>query len=141
MGEEMFNCSTRIRVRYGETDKMGVAHHGAMVTWLEVGRVEWCRAVGVPYSEVEAAGFNMAVAELTVRYMKPIFFDEKITIETVAENFTARLARFSYRIFNSKQELAVVGSTRHLVVGKTLIRTSLSPELMTRFRRVLEQDA
>lgn len=137
----MFKCDTRVRVRYGETDQMGVAHHGAIVNWLEAGRVDWCRAAGVPYREVEAAGFNMAVAELTVRYLKPIFFDEEIAIETTADKFTARLARFQYRIFNSKQELAAVGTTRHLVVGKTLVRTSLSPELMMRFRKTLEQDA
>lgn len=136
----MFKCDTRVRVRYGETDQMGVAHHGAIVNWLEAGRVEWCRAVGVPYREVEAAGFNMAVAELTIRYLKPIFFDEEISIETTADKFTARLARFQYRILNSKKELAAVGTTRHLVVGKTLVRTSLSPELMTRFRKALEQD-
>jgi len=120
---------------------MGVAHHGAIVNWLEAGRVDWCRAVGIPYSEVEAAGFNMAVAELTIRYLKPIFFDEEISIETVAEKFTARLILFRYIVKNSKGEPAAEGKTRHLVVGKSLKRMSLSHELLVRFRQAMEQDA
>ena len=137
----MVKCNSRIRVRYGETDQMGVAHHGAIVNWLEAGRVDWCRAVGIPYSEVEAAGFNMAVAELTIRYLKPIFFDEEISIETVAEKFTARLILFRYIVKNSKGEPAAEGKTRHLVVGKSLKRMSLSHELLVRFRQAMEQDA
>ncbi|MCK5879097.1 MAG: acyl-CoA thioesterase [Holophagae bacterium] len=137
----MFKCNTRIRVRYGETDQMGVAHHGAIVNWLEAGRVDWCRAVGIPYSEVEAAGFNMAVAELTIRYLRPIFFDEEISIETVAERFTARLILFRYIVKNAKGEPAAEGKTRHLVVGKSLKRMSLSHELLARFRQAMEQDA
>ncbi|NOY23514.1 MAG: acyl-CoA thioesterase [Acidobacteria bacterium] len=137
----MHKCETRIRVRYGETDKMGVAHHGAIVNWLEAGRVNWCRMVGVPYSEVEAAGFNMAVAEMTIRYLRPVFFDEEVSIETVAEKFTARLVRFRYRIKNSREEPVAEGITSHLVVGRNLQRTSLSPELLARFRHSMEQDA
>ncbi len=137
----MVKCNSRIRVRYGETDQMGVAHHGAIVNWLEAGRVDWCRAVGIPYSEVEAAGFNMAVAELTIRYLRPIFFDEEISIETVAEKFTARLILFRYIVKNSKGEPAAEGKTRHLVVGKSLKRMSLSHELLVRFRQAMEQDA
>ena len=64
-------CTIHIRVRYGETDQMGVAHHGAYVNWLESGRVAYCRELGVPYSEVEQAGFNMAVADMQIRYKKP----------------------------------------------------------------------
>ncbi len=120
---------------------MGVAHHGAIVNWLEAGRVDWCRAVGIPYSEVEAAGFNMAVAELTIRYLRPIFFDEEISIETVAEKFTARLILLRYTVKNSKGEPVAEGKTRHLVVGKSLKRMSLSHELLARFRQAMEQDA
>ncbi len=137
----MHRCETRIRVRYGETDKMGVAHHGAIVNWLEAGRVDWCRMAGVPYSEVEAAGFNMAVAEMTIRYLKPAFFDEDISIETVVEKFTARLVRFRYRVKNSRGEPVAEGITRHLVVGRNFQRASLPEELLARFRHSMEQDA
>ena len=133
----MLNCTTRIRVRYGETDQMGVAHHSAVVNWLEAARVDWCRTAGVPYSEVESAGYNMAVAELKIRYLLPVFFDEEITVETYAEKFNARFARFRYRIFNSGGETAAEGETRHLVVGRDLKRATLSPELMARFRQAI----
>ncbi|GEM_PF-778021 len=140
-GEKMFKCNTRIQVRYGETDQMGVAHHGAMVNWLEAARVDWCRKIGVPYREVEAAGFNMAVAELKIRYLLPILFDEEISIETLAEKFGSRLVRFRYRVFNSRNALAAEGITRHLVVGNDLKRASLSPELMARFKAGMSSDA
>ncbi|NOZ12288.1 MAG: acyl-CoA thioesterase [Acidobacteria bacterium] len=137
----MFKCDTRIRVRYGETDQMGVAHHGAMVNWLEAARVDWCRKAGVPYRDVEAAGFNMAVVELQVRYLCPLFFDEEIRIETMTEKFTRKLIHFHYRVLNRDGELAAEGDTRHLVVNTDLKRVSLSAELMTRFLAGMRPDA
>ncbi len=133
----MFLSKTRIRVRYGETDQMGVAHHSAIVNWLEAGRVDWCRGIGVPYREVENAGFNMAVADLKIRYLLPIFFDEEITVETHAEKFTARFVHFQYNVFNSKGEAAAKGDSRHLVVGRNLKQAPLPPDLLARFRQAI----
>jgi acyl-CoA thioester hydrolase len=71
-----------IRVRYGESDQMGFAHHGAYVTWLEEARIEWLRAAGTSYRELEASGVLMPVIECQVRYRKPLRFDDVVELET-----------------------------------------------------------
>ena len=74
-----------IRVRYGESDQMGVANHAAYITWLEECRIELLRAVGASYRELETSGVMMPVIELNVRYRRSLRFDDLATCETVAE--------------------------------------------------------
>ncbi len=71
-----------IRVRYAESDQMGFAHHGAYVVWLEEARIEWLRAVGASYRELEADGVLMPVIECTIRYRKSLRFDDVAELET-----------------------------------------------------------
>ncbi len=125
---------TTIRVRYGETDQMGVAHHGAYVNWLETGRVELCRSLGVPYSTVEQAGFNMAVAEMTIRYHQPALFDEEIRVETRAVRVSRRFLQFDYRVINSADETVVTAVTKHVVVNRELARASLPDTILEPLR-------
>ena len=74
----------QIRVRYAETDQMGVAHHSACVAWLEEARIEWLRARGRSYRELEAGGLLMPVVELSIRYFKTLRFDDVATLSTMA---------------------------------------------------------
>ncbi len=74
----------RIRVRYGETDVMGIAHHGSYITWFEEARIEWLRAQGHSYRDLEAAGTGMPVIELQVRYRRPVRFDDEMVLTTTA---------------------------------------------------------
>lgn len=74
-----------IRVRYGESDQMGVAHHAAYITWFEECRIELLRALGASYRELEAGGVLMPVIELNVRYRRSLRFDDLATCETTAE--------------------------------------------------------
>ena len=85
-----------VRVRYAETDQMGVAHHAAYVPWLEEARIAWLRAVGSSYREVEAAGVLMPVIALSVRYLAPVRFDDEVVITT-----TARILGPSRMVFAS----------------------------------------
>jgi len=126
---------TTIRVRYGETDQMGVAHHSAYAGWLESGRVALCRDAGIPYREIEAAGYNMAVAELTIRYLKPALFDQVLTIETRLARLTPRLIVFDYRITNPDGEPVATAETRHLVVNRNLTRASLPAGIMEKLKQ------
>ena len=71
-----------MRVRFAETDAMGIAHHASYLPWLEVARVEFLRAIGNPYDSVRAAGLDFAVAEAHVAYVRPAVFDEDVTIHT-----------------------------------------------------------
>ncbi len=73
-----------IRVRYAESDQMGLAHHGAYVTWLEEARIEWLRANGQSYRELEARGVLMPVIALAIDYRRPMRFDDQIELVTTA---------------------------------------------------------
>ncbi len=75
----------RIRVRYAETDQMGIAHHASFVVWLEEARIEWLRAQGTTYKELEASGVLMPVVELSVRYMASLRFDDIAELTTTVE--------------------------------------------------------
>jgi acyl-CoA thioester hydrolase len=74
----------QIRVRYAETDQMGVAHHSACVAWLEEARIEWLRARGRSYRELETGGLFMPVVELSICYFKTLRFDDVATLSTTA---------------------------------------------------------
>ncbi len=131
----------QIRVRYGETDQMGVAHHGAYVNWLESGRVALCRELGVPYSEVEKAGFNMAVADMQIRYKKPALFDQVLNVETRAAKVKGRFLQFDYRVTNESGEAVVEASTRHVVVNHELKQASLPESILEKLRVAVVTDA
>jgi acyl-CoA thioester hydrolase len=72
----------RIRVRYAETDQMGVAHHAAYVIWLEEARIAWLHARGISYRDLEASGLLMPVVDLRITYRKPVRFDDELDLET-----------------------------------------------------------
>jgi acyl-CoA thioester hydrolase len=70
----------KLRVRYCETDSMGVAHHGSYVAWLEEARTEWMRARGMSYREVEEAGYFLQVVKMDLRYKSPARYDEELVV-------------------------------------------------------------
>ncbi len=87
-----------LRVRFAETDAMGVAHHGAYPTWLEAARVEWMRERGLRYRDLEGDGVSMAVAHLDVRYRRAARFDDELVVRTALTSLRSRHATFAYRI-------------------------------------------
>ena len=89
--------TVHVRVRYAETDQMGVAHHAAWVPWFELARIEWLRAHGHSYRELEAAGVAMPVIELGVRYRQPARFDDEIALTTEAVAVPPSRVRFRTR--------------------------------------------
>lgn len=105
---------TRVRVRYAETDQMGVVYHANYLVWMEIGRVEMCRALGVNYREMEANdGIYLVVAEAGCRYRAPARYDDEVTIRTTIAEAKARILRFSY-------EIAVMESGRLVATGETV---------------------
>jgi acyl-CoA thioester hydrolase len=96
----------QVRVRYAETDQMGVAHHAAYVPWLEEARIAWLRAQGHSYKDLEAAGTMMPVVELSVRYRRAARFDEVLTLETTAVAAGPSRIRFQTRIVRGADLLA-----------------------------------
>ena len=95
---------TRTRVRYGETDKMGIAYYGRYMDWFEMGRTEFCRASGKSFTEWEAAGIMLPVVEAHCRYKSSLLYDDEIEIETsitklsrVSVIFTCKIFKYSSR--------------------------------------------
>lgn len=107
---------TDIRVRYAETDAMGIAHHASYVVWLEVGRTEMLRELGRAYAEWEAEGVFMSVGEVQITYRAPVRFDELIRLHTRIIEAGRRKIVFSYRLERDGARLAE-GRTVHLVTG------------------------
>jgi acyl-CoA thioester hydrolase len=103
----------RLRVRFCETDLMGIVHHGSYVAYLEAARVEWLRRRGVSYASWAARGMHLAVVDLTLRYRAPARFDDEIDVEVTLGEMRAASVRFDYRLLRaSDQLLCAEGSTR-----------------------------
>ena len=110
---------TIIRVRYAETDQMGVAHHSNHLIWFEAGRVDYCRRMGFEYKQMEIDDDSfIVVAEATCRYKRPARFDDILTIRTRVTESQRRTIRFSYEILNQAQELIATGETLHVVCDR-----------------------
>jgi acyl-CoA thioester hydrolase len=113
-------ADTTIRVRYAETDQMGVVYHGNFFTWFEVGRVELCRHLGFEYKrmEIEDDSF-IVVAEARCRYKRPAQFDDILIIRTRVTQSQRRTMRFGYEVSNQKTgELIATGETTHVICDR-----------------------
>lgn len=93
-----------VRVRYAETDAMGIVHHSQYVIWFEVGRSNFMRATGFTYADVERAGFFFRIAEIGARYLAPAFYDELIVIRTWLSRLESRAITFSYAVVRPADE-------------------------------------
>lgn len=92
---------TELRVRYGETDQMGIVYHPVYLIWCEIGRTEYMRRQGMPYASLEQRGTLLAVADAALRYHAPARYDEMIRIETTLSDVRSRALTFNYTIVNS----------------------------------------
>ncbi len=113
---------SRVRVRYAETDQMGVVYYANYLVWMEVGRVEYCKFRGFNYREMEAEeGVMLAVAEAHCRYAYPARFDDEVIIRTWVSEANSRMVCFSYemRLAEGGRKLAT-GETRHIFCGRDL---------------------
>ncbi len=128
----------RHRVRYFETDKMGVAHHSSFVYWFENARIEFLRNLGLNYSDIEKSGFNLAVAEVNGRFLKPVFFDELIEVEVKVKKFGKAFAFFEYRVLKEDGEVAVKGYTKHITVNSELKKSPLPEWVMEELKNFME---
>jgi acyl-CoA thioester hydrolase len=110
---------TRVRVRYAETDKMGVVYYANYFVWMEIGRTDYCKSVGFNYRDMEKEHANMAVADASCRYVAPARYDDEIRILTTIDRLNRKLVSFSYSITNAETgELLAKGKTLHITVNK-----------------------
>jgi len=118
---------TRLRVRYAETDQMGVVYYANYLVWMEVGRVELCRALGFNYSDMEREdGVLLAVAEACCRYLSPARYDDEVIVKTWIEEANTRMATFGYEMRLAEGDRVVAtGQTRHIFVDREMRRARL----------------
>ena len=111
---------TRVRVRYAETDQMGVVYHANYLIWMEVGRVEYWRASGLRYRDMEREdGILLVVAEANCRYQAPAFYDDEVVIRTTLAEANPRMVRFEYELVNAEAGHAIAtGYTKHVFCGR-----------------------
>jgi acyl-CoA thioester hydrolase len=124
----MFEHSTKIRVRYGETDQMGYMYYGNYAEFYEVGRVEMLRSLGLTYSGMEQSGIKMPVLELNCKYLKPALYDEEITVKVIMDKMPGIRIHFRYELYNENQELINKGETLLVFVNMQSNRPCLPPQ-------------
>jgi acyl-CoA thioester hydrolase len=111
---------TRLRVRYAETDQMGVVYHANYYVWMELGRVDFVRGLGFDYHQMEQSeGLFLSVVETECRYICPARFDQEIVVRTTLKQANARLAEFHYEICDSAtNRLLARGRTKHMWLNR-----------------------
>jgi|SRR6185437_14779200 len=107
----MYSHSIEMRVRYGETDKMGYLYYGNYAEYYEVGRVEAIRSLGLSYKELEDSGISMPVLDLQSTYVKPAHYDDVLKVTTTITEMPRVRALFSYEITNETDETINFGKT------------------------------
>ena len=135
-------CETRLRVRYAETDQMGVVYHSNYLVWFEVGRVELLRQLGFTYREMEQQDdTHIAVVDLRCRYKIPARYDDLICVRTWLAHVRDSLLRFEYEIVRDPdQALLAEGETVHLVVDEQMKRTRLPQKYLIPFLQAAGQE-
>ncbi|MBL7559907.1 acyl-CoA thioesterase [Olleya sp. YSTF-M6] len=99
-----------IRVRYSETDQMGVVHHANYALYLELARIEWLRKLGISYKKMEEEGVGLPVVSLSVNYKIPILYDDVITVKTKLKQMPTALVEFEYEIVNKSGQILSTAS-------------------------------
>src|SRR5215831_1606573 len=126
---------TRLRVRYAETDNMGVVYYANYYIWMEVARVDLCKACGFNYRDMERDdGIFLAVAEANCRYRSPARFDDDVVIKTWIDEANTRIAIFSYEMrVEADSRLLATGFTRHVFVDKHMQRARMPKKYYAMF--------
>ena len=138
MSKELRNTvgEARLRVRYAETDQMGVVYHSNYLIWFEVGRVELMRQLGLDYKALEREeNCGIAVVEATCRYRSPARYDDEIIVRTRVTGVRGPVVKFAYQIFRAANEaLLAEGSTVHVAVGPDMKKRNLPEKYAAQFR-------
>lgn len=136
----MLSTTISLRVRYGETDQMGIVYHGSYPAYLEVARIEFFREIGLPYKELEEKGIMLPVVDLYIKYIKPAYYDDLLKIETrIDEIPTGVRFRFDYIVRNAKDEIITQGYSILAFIDKESRRPVRCPKYLTEKLKELAQ--
>ncbi|MEN8121549.1 MAG: thioesterase family protein [Bacteroidota bacterium] len=119
---------SKVRVRYGETDKMGYAYYGIYPQYYEVGRTELIRNFGLSYKKLEDDGIMLPVLSLDIKYLKPAFYDDLLTIKTKIVNMPVVRIEFEYEVYNQNNELLNTGKTTLVFIDAQTRKPRKAPE-------------
>lgn len=127
---------TRLRVRYAETDQMGVVYHSNHLIWFEVGRVEFMRQMGFSYRDMERDDQRfIAVAEVKCRYRAPVYYDQEIIVRTQIKTVRESVVVFSYELLRAEDRgLLAEGETTHIVTDSNMKVAALPEKYLSAFR-------
>lgn len=124
----MLYNETKIRVRYGETDRMGYLHHGTYPLYFETGRTELLRQLGLTYKKMEDDGVLLPLNSLNIKYHLPAFYDDELLVKTYLKKMPLIRLEFEYEIFNSKDELLCTASTTLVFVSSATRKPIRMPD-------------
>ena len=111
-------CKSKINVRYAETDKMGIVYYANYAVWYEIGRTNFLKQAGIPYSNMENMGIMVPVLDLNINYIYPAKYDDNIIIETSVEDFSSVKIKFSYKLYKEgTSQIINRGTTTHCWVN------------------------
>jgi acyl-CoA thioester hydrolase len=129
-------CESRLRVRYAETDQMGVVHHANHLIWFEVGRVELLRQLGFSYRDMEEQDqCFIAVVDARCRYKAPAHYDDEIIVRTQLKGVRESVIHFGYELLRAGDGVLLAeGETTHIVTNATMKMTPLPAKYMKAFR-------
>jgi acyl-CoA thioester hydrolase len=132
----MFTTSTQIRVRYAETDQMGVVYHSNFFPYFESARAESIRELGFTYADMEKMGVIMPVIDVHCRYLRPAKYDDLLTVKTILKELPVHhKIEFHHEVFNEKDELLVVGKIiLYFMEADGMKRTTMPAELLEKLQ-------
>lgn len=117
-GEHPRVVSTSFRVRYAETDAMGIVHHAAYMVWFEAGRSELMFQTGSSYAQLEAQGYHLLVVEAEARFLAPARYGDMVSVHTWVGELGSRRITFSYKVVKEGGEVLATGRTEHICIDR-----------------------
>lgn len=128
-----------VRARYAETDAMGVVHHASYIVWLEEGRTELFRSIGLPYSAIEAAGYYVLLTDLQARYLGAARYDDQVIVRAELADVRSRQVVFGYALHHARTGAPILTArTEHVLVARATGKpTRFPPDLLARLQQSL----
>ena len=120
----------QIRVRYGETDQMGVVHHGNYALYLEMGRIEWLRKLGISYKTMEENGIMLPVVSMNFNFKKSAIYDDLIYVKTILKKTPTVRLEFDYEIRNKAGEILTIAETTLVFIDTKTNRPTRAPQYL-----------
>ena len=125
----MYSHETKIRIRYGETDRMGYAHHANYPLYFEEGRMELLRSLGLNYKDLEDSGIILPVISIYTKFLSPVYYDDILTIKTIIKEFPRTRLKFNYEVVNQNKKLVTKADVELAFVDSDSRKPMLVPDV------------